>query len=64
MEIYTKDGGSQVHANAERPIHGSPQPHPEKPKAESFEDGAVREATSRYVEQVDRYLERPEVLRA
>ena len=64
MEIYMKDGGSPVSTNAEWSDQGSPQPHPEKPQADSFEADAMREATRRYVERVDRYLARPEVMRA
>lgn len=62
MEIYTNVDGSQVCANAERPDHDGPQPYPEKPKTGSHVDDAAREATRRYVERVDRYLARPDVI--
>ena len=63
METYVKDDGSQAVANSERPDNDRTEPHPEKSKTESLVGERAREATRRYVERVDRYLARPDVIR-
>ncbi len=63
MEIYAEGDSAQLSANAERPDHAGSQPHPEKSETKSVVDDTHREATRRYVERVDRYLARPDVLR-
>ena len=63
MDICTNDDGAELSASAERPDPDWPQPHPEKPNAQALSDDAAREATRCYVERVDRYLARPDVLK-
>jgi hypothetical protein len=64
MHTHAKDDSSPASANHERPDAGNPQPHPEKSTKSPRAEDAAREATRRYVERVDRYLARPDVVRA
>ena len=64
MEIHPEGDSAHLSANVERPDHAGSQPRPKKSETESVVDNANREATRRYVERVDRYLARPDVLNA
>jgi len=64
MDICTRDHGAQPGVNAERPDDESTQTYAEKSTVDSLSDDAAREATRLYVERVDRYLARPDVIRA
>jgi hypothetical protein len=62
VEKSTKDNGYQLGANVERPDSDAVQPNPEKSADKSVAEAAARDATRRYVERVDRYLARPDVM--
>ena len=62
MDICTPVDRFQVGANPERPSYDKTQPRPEKLNAERFADAAARDWMWRYLERVDRYLARPDVL--
>lgn len=62
MDICTPVDSFQVGANPERPSHDKTQPRPEKLNTERLADVAARDSMRRYLERVDRYLARPEVL--
>jgi hypothetical protein len=63
MTIFTKQANHSGDANGERPDAGGSQPHPEKPSAVPAADAVAREVTREYVERVNRYLARPDVVR-
>ena len=64
MNNGTNEDRASLGMNAERPDQDEAQPHPEKSIYESRANDAAREATRRYVERVDRYLARPDVITA
>ena len=64
MNNGTNEDRSSLGMNAERPDQDAAQPDPEKSIYESPANDAAREATRRYVERVDRYLARPDVITA
>ena len=64
MENHDTGDRAPPSSDAELPADGSAQERPEKSNAFARVDDQAREATRRYVERVDRYVARPDVLRA